>query len=116
MQLTIVTTQAERDEKRRTLNAWADYIGGEMSREEFLRNYPRKVWLDMSPRSSGDELQFVVVDNREGECFCEDFATLDGAMLYATDVKTTSEYQAEWDYMGSLKDGGDIVDRLREGK
>lgn len=116
MELTIVTTQAERDEMKATLNAYADLIGDKMTKEEFKARYPRKVWLDTeecsSHRNFHDLLPFLVVDNRDGECFAEGFDTLDGALLYATDVHTTTELQSEWDYMGAVKDGGDLKCRL----
>ena len=116
MELTIITTEAERREMRDTLNAYASYIDGDTPKEVFLHDFPRKVWVDTEECTKGSHLPFTVVDNREGECFCEDFATLDGALLYATDVYTTPEHQETWDYMGAVRDGGDIVDRLEEGK
>ena len=116
MQVTIVTTQAERDEMKQTLDAYADMVGNELSRKEFLEKYPRKVWIDTEEcqNTSHDILQFLVVDNREGECLAEGFETLDGAILYATGVYMTPEHQEDWDYMGALEDGGDIVKRLEE--
>ena len=119
MEVTIVTTSAEREEMKRTLDAYADLVGNEMTKEEFKARYPRKVWLDTeecsSHRKSPDLLPFLVVDNREGECFVEGFATLDGAILYATDVYMTPEHQEDWDYMGAVRDGGDLRYRLEEG-
>lgn len=116
MELTIVTTQAERDEMKATLDAYADLIGNGLTKEEFKARYPRKVWLDTEECSNHqkfpDLLPFLVVDNRDGECFAEGFDTLDGALLYATDVHTTTERQSEWDYMGAVKDGGDLKCRL----
>lgn len=119
MELTVVTTQAERDEMKATLNAYADLVGNGMTKEEFKARYPRKVWLDTeecsNPRKFSDLLPFLVVDNRDGECFAEGFGTLDGAILYATDVYMTPAHQEDWDYMGAVKDGGDIRYRLEEG-
>lgn len=119
MELTIVTTQAERDEMKATLDAYADLIGNGMTKEEFKARYPRKVWLDTEECSNRqrprDLSPFLVVDNREGECFAEGFDTLDGALLYATDVYMTTERQSEWDYLGAVEEGGDIRYRLEEG-
>lgn len=116
MNIVIVTTESERDEMKRTLDAYCEIAEGKISRNEFLEKYPRKIWIDTEECSSetGDVLQFLVVDNREGECFAEGFDTLDGALLYATDVHMTPEHQEDWDYMGAVKDGGDIVKRLEE--
>lgn len=117
MEVTVVTTKAERDEMRRTLDMYADYIAGDVSRDEFLAACPRKVWIDTeecsSHRALPDRLPFLVVDNREGECFEEDFETLDGAVLYATDVYLTPEHQEDWDRTGAVKDGGDLVGRVQ---
>ena len=116
MEVTIVITTAERDEMKRTLDGYMKAENGEITKEEFLRDYPRKVWIDTELCQSHDaKLPFLVVDNREGECWCEDFATLDGAVLYATDVYMTPEHQEDWDYMGAVRDGGDIRYRLEEG-
>lgn len=116
MEVTIVTTQAERDEMKSTLDGYADMGDGKMSKETFRASYPAKVWIDTELCKSYDaRLPFMVVDNREGECFCEDFVSLDGAVLYATDVHMTPEHQDEWDYPGAVKDGGDILFRLTEG-
>lgn len=116
MEVTIVTTQAERDEMKRTLDGFLQIGDGKLTEGEFLRDYPRKVWIDTEMCQSRDaRLPFQVVDNREGECWCEDFATLDGAVLYATDVYMTPEHQTDWDYPGAVKDGGDIRYRLEEG-
>jgi len=111
MEVTIVTTKAERDEMKRTLNDYADL---KVSRKEFHEKYPRKVWIDTEACSDNcrDILQFLMVDNREGDCFVESFDTLDGAILYATGVYMTTEHQEDWDYMGAVKDGGDILPRL----
>lgn len=118
MELTIVTTQAERDKMKATLDAYADLPGNGMTKEEFKARYPRKVWLDTEEcsnrRKFPDLLPFLVVDNRDGECFVEGFETLDGALLYATDVHTTTERQSEWDYKGAVEEGGDLVRRLEE--
>ena len=113
MEVTIVTTSAERDEMKRTLDGYQKVVSNEITPDEFRRGYPHKVWIDTelcAMQYAG--LPFLVVDNRDGECFCEDFATLDGAVLYATDVYMTPEHQEDWDYMGAVRDGGDIRYRL----
>lgn len=87
MEVTIVTTTAERDEMKSTLDGYAKMTDGEITKDEFRRDYPNKIWIDTELCKSHDAgLPFMVVDNRDGECFCEDFVTLDGAILYATDV------------------------------
>lgn len=116
MEVTIVTTTAERDEMKRTVDGYLKVAENEIKRDEFLRNYPRKIWIDTElcqPHYNG--MPFLVVDNRDGECFCENFATLDGAILYATDVYMIPEHQEDWDYMGAVRDGGDLLHRLEEG-
>ena len=117
MEVTIVTTSAERDEMKRTLDGYLKaMVRGEITATEFCRDYPRKIWIDTELCQSHDSrMPFQVVDNRGGECFCEDFATLDGAVLYATDVYMTPEHQEDWDYMGAVRDGGDLRYRLEEG-
>lgn len=40
--------------------------------------------------------------------------TLDGAMLYAAGIKLTTENQENWDYMGALRDGGELIGREPE--
>ena len=116
MEVTIVTTSAEREEMKRVLDGYLKVVNNEITSDEFRDNYPRKVWIDTELCQSHDaKLPFVVVDNREGECWGEGFATLDGAVLYATDVYMTPERQQDWDYPGAVKDGGDIRYRLEEG-
>jgi len=46
---------------------------------------------------NGEWANWTVIDNRDHQCFTEDFATLDGAMIYASDLRTTCEGQIEWD-------------------
>lgn len=71
MQVTIVTTRAERDEMKRTLNAYAD-IEDEVAKKEFLEKYPKKVWIDTEACEGWKDVSpFLVVDNRDGECFTE---------------------------------------------
>lgn len=116
MEVTIVTTSAERDEMKRTLDGYLKVVSNEITVDEFRREYPRKVWIDTELcRSHDAKMPFQVVDNREGECYCEAFATLDGAVLYATDVYMTPAHQKDWDYMGAVRDGGDLQYRLEEG-
>lgn len=71
------------------------------------RTAPKLVWILVNPKVAGCWATFTVVDNRDSEAFTEDFATLDGALLYATDVHTTCEHQEDWDYMGAFKDSID---------
>ena len=116
MEVTIVTTTAEREEMRRTLAGHAKVAADEITSDEFRDNYPNKVWIDTELCTLHNVAKpFLVVDNREGECFCKDFATLDGAILYATDVYMTAADRKGWDYMGSIRDGGDLRYRLEEG-
>lgn len=112
MEITIVTTQSERDEMRRVLDGYYKVISGEIPKEEFIREYPMKVWIDTEDLENDKHPSFTVVDNSCGECFEEDFCTLDGAVLYAAGVYYTCEHQDDWDYEGAVKDGGDIKKRM----
>lgn len=111
MEVTIVDGKADRDEMYRVMNAHADMLNGDLSKEEWNNadKYPRKQWLDFDDNSKA--LPFMVVDNREGECFVEGFSTLDGAMLYICDCYTTCEDQVQWDYMGAVKDRGGLDEK-----
>lgn len=116
MEVTIVTTSAERDEIKRTLDGYLKMADNEITPDEFRRDYPSKIWIDTELCQSYDARKpFHVMDNRDGECYCEDFATLDGAVLYATGVYMTPEHREDWDYKGAVRDGGDIRYRLEEG-
>lgn len=66
---------------------------------------PEKVYLICNaafPPVHGDSAKFTVVDNRDHEAWVEDFDTLDGALAYAIDLKTTAEGQGEWDLQGKF--------------
>lgn len=108
MEVTIVDGKSDREEMYRVLDAHADMLNGDLSKEEWNNadKYPRKQWLDFCEYNN--DLPFIVVDNREGECFVEEFATLDGAILYICDCHITCEYQDEWDYMGAVRDQGGL--------
>lgn len=111
MEVTIVDGKADRDEMYRVMNAHADMLNGDLSKEEWNNadKYPRKQWLDFDENEK--DLPFTVVDNRGGECFVEGFATLDGAILYICDCHITCEYQYEWDYTGAVKDRGGLDEK-----
>lgn len=106
MDITIVDNERDREEMKRVMDGHADMINGDISKEAWndTERFPRKQWLDFDEDAKA--LPFMVVDNREGECFVEGFATLDGAMLYICDCYTTCEDQVQWDYMGAVKDRG----------
>lgn len=110
MEITVVSGCDEMDVVTRVLNGHDDMINGDISSDEWRNDevrYPRKVWLYMI-ENDNERMPFVVVDNRVGECFVEQFATLDGAMMYACDIYLTGENQDSWDYPGSVKDRGSI--------
>lgn len=68
-------------------------------------NTPEKVYLICNaafPAVHGASAKFTVVDNRGHEAWVEDFDTLDGALAYAIDLKTTAEGQSEWDLQGKF--------------
>jgi hypothetical protein len=101
MEITIVTTEEEREEYKKTLDARCAFISNKITREQW-ENFPKKVWVDLV-NQYGSTL-FIVVDNQDSNCFVEEFQTLDGALLYATDCKLTTEDQEDWDYMGALRE------------
>lgn len=106
MDITIVDNERDREEMKRVMDGHADMVNGDISKEAWndTEKYPRKQWLDFDEDAKA--LPFMVVDNREGECFVEGFATLDGAMLYICDCYMTCEDQVQWDYTGAVKDRG----------
>ena len=114
MEITIVTTEEEREEYKKTIDARCAFVSNEITREQW-NSFPKKVWVDLAHPFGITSPSFLVVDNRDSNCWVEEFKTLDGALLYATDSKLTTEGQGDWDYMGALKDGGDIVERLAHG-
>lgn len=104
MDLTIVNDDYNQEIVNRVMDAHDAYIDGECPDWNDEEKYPRKQWLFFSDLP-GDELApFVVVDNRSGDCWVEQFSTLDGALLYVTDVYTTCEHQIDWDYHDAIKD------------
>ena len=111
MDITIVDNEHDRSEMKRVLDAYADMTNGDLSKEAWndKDRFPRKQWLDFDEDEKA--LPFTVVDNRDGECFVEGFATLDGAMLYICDCHTTCEDQESWDYMGAVKDRGGVDEK-----
>lgn len=111
MEITIVTTEGEREEYKKTIDARCAFVNNEITREQW-ESFPKKVWVDLVLPSGGTPSLFMVVDNRDGNCWVEAFETLDGALLYATDCKMTAEGQEDWDCMGALKDGGDLTKRV----
>lgn len=112
-EVTIVNDDFSREECRRVRNGYADYGDGQISAAEWsdVDKFPRKQWLEFVP---GDE-SFLVTDNRTGDCFVECFQTLDGALLYLSDVKTTCEHVEDWDYYGAVKDRGGFMAEDNEG-
>ena len=108
MDITIVDNEIDRQEMRKVMDAYADMSDGKLSKEEFDK-LPRKQWLDFDEDEKA--LPFTVVDNREGECFVEGFATLDGAILYICDCHMTCENQNEWDYYGAVRDHGGVDEK-----
>ena len=110
MDVTIVDNEIDRHEMRKVIDARAAMIYGLITKEEF-DNLPRKQWLDFDE----DERTFTVVDNREGQCFVEWLATLDGAVLYICGFHQTSEDRDEWDYAGAVKDRGGVDVKEGEG-
>ena len=57
---------------------------------------------------------WMVVDNRDHQCFEEEFDTLDGALAYATDLQITCEKQALWDIEGEFRP--QMIKQLKRGK
>ena len=114
MDITIVTTSEERKEYEKCVNARCEYVSNNITREEWEK-FPKKVWVDVVDGGRGVNCPaFLVVDNSDGQCFVEEFETLDGAMLYASGIKLTTENQEDWDYMGALRDGGELIGREPE--
>ena len=110
MKLTIVNDDVERAVLSRVLNGYSDLVSDRITADEWRdeARYPREVWVEFSESNAGGRMPFIVVDNRDGNCYVEDFATLDGAMLYACDCHMTCELQDGWDYMGAVKDRGGL--------
>lgn len=107
MEITLVTNKQEREEYKKAIDT---YCNEKVSSDE-KDKLPKKVWVDLVNDGRGVKgPPFVVVDNTQGNCFIEEFETLDGAILYAAGIYLTPENQSDWDYMGALKDGGDLTD------
>ena len=106
MDLTIVDNDYEQAVVDRVMDAHAAYIDGECPDWHDAEKYPRRQWLFFSGTRGDEAMPYVVVDNRSGDCWVEQFATLDGALMYVTDVHLTCEHQNDWDYPGAMKDRG----------
>lgn len=103
MEVTIVDNEIDAKEVQCVLGGYAEMINGDLSREEWEADFPRKQWLKFE---KGNSLPYIVVDNRDGQCFVEDFATLDGALQYLLDIHMTHEDQEDWDVNGRVKEIG----------
>lgn len=108
MNVKVVTEAYEMDVVNRVMDGHAALSRGDIDEKEWgdTSSYPRETWIYFD--KDEHEMPFVVVDNREGECFVEQFKSLDGAMLYACDVYLTGEHQETWDYPGAVKDHGGL--------
>ena len=106
MNLNLITTASERRQVERMVDAYDEYVRGNISRDQW-NEFPRETWLDCSGAS---EYPFVVYDNQEGMCFVEGFKSMDGAILYASGIKLTCEDSSEWDNKGAL----DVCDLVLE--
>ena len=99
MDITFVTTETERNEYKHAIE--------ECDTPKHMQKAKRKVWVDLKVAGRGEVGQgtprYLVVDNREGDAWTEDFDTLDGAMMYALDHKLTSLHQHLWDVEGRMK-------------
>lgn len=105
MELVFVTDKFDRTEYQQAIE---DYASGRRDQ------IPRKVWVDYIEDRDSLVGTFVVVDNSTGDCWVEEFESLDGAVLYATQVRSIPEKDTEWDYPGAVKDVGDLVEAERE--
>lgn len=114
MDITIVDNEFDREEMNRVMDGYSAKIDGECPDWDDVNKYPRKQWLWFSDVKGDERAPFVVVDNRDGECFVEQFATLDGAMLYICDCHTTCEDQEGWDYFGAVNDRGGFSEKEDE--
>lgn len=108
MNVKIVTNELEMAEVNRVMDGHAALLSDKITRKEWEDTvvYPRETWLYIDKDEY--KMPFVVVDNREGECFVEQFESLDGAIFYACDVYLTGEHQESWDYPGAVKDRGNL--------
>ena len=99
MNITLVTSQYERQQLSKMLDSYGDYVAGRLSRAEW-DTYPKETWLDCTGKT---KQPFIVYDNHDGQCYVEAFASLDGAVLYASGVHLTDESAKEWDFEGSVR-------------
>lgn len=111
MEITVVSTEEERNEMEETVIAYSKVTTGEIGINDFLAKYKKKVWIDYD--SDDGDYNWIVVDNTEGRSFSSSFITLDGAMLYATGAKPTEFGQVKWDRYGMAeKNRGFVHDVL----
>lgn len=101
MEITVVSSEIERIEMLGVIDAYGRMEDGKMSKTDFNANVPTKVYIDYR---KGEHNPWLVVDNRGGECYTEDFATLDGALLYATDCHFTTDGVEKWDRNGAAEE------------
>lgn len=111
MEVVIVSTRDELEEVEKVLDARADYISGDISEADWEKQ-PKAVWLGVNNDSKSDP-QFWVCDNRSGDCFYEEFETIDGAIQYAVDIHMTNKNQEDWDKTGMLAHIGSLVDAVK---
>ena len=111
MEVTICTDHSSRKECERVMVGRLDYGSNKISKKDWedAKRFPRKQWLYSEIVDNG-AVRFTVVDNRDGECLVEEFATLDGAMLYLCDTYDTAEGSDAWDYAGAVKGHGGLGD------
>ena len=109
MNVEIVTDDHEMDVVNRVMKGHAAFSMGDIGEKEWsdTSSYPRETWIFFD--NDDHEMPFVVVDNREGECFVLHFKSLDGAMLFARELYLTGELQETWDYPGAVKDHGGLM-------
>jgi hypothetical protein len=106
----IVTDELEMSLVKRVMDGHAALLNGEILRSEWNDRSlcPRDVFLFISDIRGDESAPFVVVDNRDGECFVEQFSSLDGALFYACDVYIGVANKGTWDYPGAAKDRGNL--------
>lgn len=92
MEITIVTTEYEREEYNKTLDARCAFIRKEITHEQW-EGFPKKVWIDLEYQDESSP--FMVVDNHDSNCWVRGFQTLDGALLYATNCKIRLPHRIE---------------------
>ena len=103
MEITIVTTEGEREEYKKTVDARCAFASNEITREQW-ESFPQKVWVDLVNPEGRQSPTFLVVDNQGGNCWVKELETLDGAMMWALGLKITT------------RDGGDFIERLSIGE